>query len=516
MAGYQTLRLILGDQLNASHSWFKKKDKNCLYLIAELRQETDYVRHHVQKVAAFFQAMDNFATALQKAGHQVIHLTLDQTSDYQDLPDLLAQLCKKHKVAHFEYQLPDEYRLRKQLKALSLGKVEITAYETEHFLVPEEEISKLFPANKAIRMESFYRKMRKRFNILMEGDEPVGNRWNFDTENRKKIPASELRNIPQPLIFKNDIRPILDRIKKHKVKTIGQCSDTLLWPTTRQQSLKLLKFFCDYCLSQFGTYQDAMTANSPHSWSLYHSRLSFAMNSKMLSPGDVINKAIKAWQDNPKDISLAQIEGFVRQILGWREYMRGMYWANMPDYANKNELKASNKLPAFFWDGNTRMNCMKQAIDQSLEYAYAHHIQRLMVTGNFCLLTGIAPEQVDEWYLGIYIDAIEWVEMPNTRGMSQFADGGLIASKPYTASGNYIQKMSDYCSGCQYNVKLKTGETACPFNSLYWHFMNRHRKRLENNPRISMLFKGWDKRENAEKQGIIKHANALLKDLNSL
>jgi len=269
-------------------------------------------------------------------------------------------------------------------------------------------------------------------------------------------------------------------------------------------------------LPQFGRYQDAMTGKSEHAWSLYHSRLSFALNAKIISPMRVIKRAIEEFELRPNEISLAQIEGFIRQIIGWREYVRGMYWVNMPDYATLNSLDAKRNLPDFFWTGNTKMNCMKQSINQSLEYAYAHHIQRLMVIGNFCLLAGIDPDQVDEWYLGVYIDAIEWVEMPNTRGMSQFADGGLIASKPYTASGSYINRMSDYCSNCEYSVKLKVEDSACPFNSLYWHFMDRHKERFSNNPRIGMVYRNLNKMDMTKRKEIIEKGDWVISNLEQM
>jgi len=275
-------------------------------------------------------------------------------------------------------------------------------------------------------------------------------------------------------------------------------------------------YFCEHCLINFGRFQDAMTDQSDHRWSLYHSRLSFALNSKILHPYQVIQKAIDAYQDSQGRISLAQIEGFVRQILGWREYVRGVYWANMPAYSRKNTLAAQGALPDYFWTGDTKMNCMQQAIGQSLDYAYAHHIQRLMIIGNFCLLTGINPDEVDAWYLGVYIDAIEWVEMPNTRGMSQFADDGIVATKPYTAGGNYINKMSDYCKNCHYKIKEKTGEQACPFNSLYWRFMTTHRKRLEKNPRIGMVYRNWDKQNTSVQQATLEQAEYFIDNIEQL
>lgn len=511
-----TLRLILGDQLNATHSWFRTKDDSVTYLIAELPQETSYVNHHIQKVCAFFAAMERFAEALKKCGHNVIHLTLDETSKYKDLPDLLTVYCRKISSNHLEYQRPDEYRLLTQIRNLSIERVAVSEVDTEHFYLPFNEVSQHFKANKGSRMETFYRKMRQRFNVMMNNDQPWGEQWNFDADNRNKLKKGDIENIPHPLVFENDVSEIKQRIENHKVSTIGSLEGPLEWPVTRAQAKELLEYFCAHCLPQFGTFQDAMTHKSPHAWSLYHSRLSFAINAKILNPMTVVDRAIEEYQRRKSDISLAQIEGFVRQIIGWREFIRGIYWANMPSYATQNALGAKRDLPEFFWSGNTKMNCMRSAIGQSLEHAYAHHIQRLMVTGNFCLLTGIAPQQVDDWYLGIYIDAIEWVEMPNTRGMCQFADGGLVASKPYTASGSYINRMSDYCGDCHYKVKERVGETACPFNSLYWHFMHRHRERFGNNPRIGMVYRNLDNMDEETRTSILNHAEHLLESLDSL
>ena len=379
--------------------------------------------------------------------------------------------------------------------------------------MPFEEIDNYFTHAKTVRLEGFYRKMRQRHNILMDGGQPVGGKWNFDADNRNKLKKADLEDIPQPLLFENDLSDVLDRLKKHNINHFGDIGDTLLWPINRKQSLTLLDYFCVHGLPQFGKFQDAMTGKSKYAWSLYHSRLSFSLNAKIISPMQVIKRAIDEFESRPNDISLAQIEGFVRQIIGWREYVRGMYWVNMPDYANYNALKAKRDLPNYFWMGNTKMNCMQQSLGQSLNYAYAHHIQRLMVIGNFCLLAGIEPSQVDEWYLGVYIDAIEWVEMPNTRGMSQFADDGLIASKPYTASGAYINRMSDYCSDCAYSVKEKIGDNACPFNSLYWHFMDRHKEKFSSNPRIGMVYRNLEKMDQSLREETLSRAQWILENL---
>ncbi|CAH6821289.1 Cryptochrome/photolyase family protein [Vibrio chagasii] len=517
---YKTVRLVLGDQLNIEHSWFDHVSDDVIYIIAELKQETDYVASHIQKVAAFFSAMGYFAEELTQRGHQVLHLTLDDTAQFRDLDAVLQHYTNEFDAEKFEYQRPDEYRLLEQLNKLKLPNTVKGSCDSEHFMFPFAEIEEQFPKDKHIMMEHFYRRMRKRFDILLNDGKPVGGKWNYDANNRKKLKKQDIVNLPQPLMFANDISSILERIERHQVATIGQVGDQLLWPVNRAQSLSLLAHFCQVCLPLFGHFQDAMTVEHDSKWSLYHSRLSFSLNSKLLSPSEVIDAALSAYHASSKQgaptIDIAQVEGFIRQILGWREYIRAVYWANMPAYASKNHYSADRALPHYFWDGHTEMNCMKHAIDQSLEFAYAHHIQRLMVTGNFCLITGIAPDQVDSWYLGIYVDAIEWVEMPNTRGMALFADGGIVGTKPYSASGSYINRMSDYCKGCHYKIKERTGESSCPFNSLYWRFMNQHRDALNRNPRMGMLYRSWDNMDEQEQQAILDTAEQRLTNLENL
>ncbi|MFZ3408473.1 cryptochrome/photolyase family protein [Vibrio chagasii] len=517
---YKTVRLVLGDQLNIEHSWFDHVSDDVIYIIAELKQETDYVASHIQKMAAFFSAMGYFAKELTQRGHQVLHLTLDDTAQFKDLDAVLKHYTNEFDAEKFEYQRPDEYRLLEQLNKLKLPNTVKGSCDSEHFMFPFAEIEEQFPKDKHIMMEHFYRRMRKRFDILLNDGKPVGGKWNYDANNRKKLKKQDIENLPQPLMFANDISSILERIERHQVATIGQVGDQLLWPVNRAQSLSLLAHFCQVCLPLFGHFQDAMTVEHDSKWSLYHSRLSFSLNSKLLSPSEVIDAALSAYHASSKQgapiIDIAQVEGFIRQILGWREYIRAVYWANMPAYASKNHYSADRALPHYFWDSQTKMNCMKHAIDQSLEFAYAHHIQRLMVTGNFCLITGIAPDQVDRWYLGIYVDAIEWVEMPNTRGMALFADGGIVGTKPYSASGSYINRMSDYCKGCHYKIKERTGESSCPFNSLYWRFMNQHRDALNRNPRMGMLYRSWDNMDEQEQQAILDTAEQRLTNLENL
>jgi deoxyribodipyrimidine photolyase-related protein len=514
MAGPEKiLRLILGDQLNSAHPWFKRPDDRVHYVIMEIRQETDYVTHHIQKVAAFFAAMRAFADHLRRQGHRVTYLRLDDPGNRQTIRDNVLQIIRSQGITRFEYLLPDEHRLDVQLNELSASlPVPCAAGDTAHFLTQRRELKDMFAGKRRFLMESFYRRMRKRFDVLMEGEQPAGGGWNFDTENRR--PYDGRVPIPPPLVFANDVSGIIETIRRSRVKTFGEIDPRrLIWPIDRPQALNLLAAFIADGLPHFGTYQDAMTVKS---WSLFHCRLSFALNTKILHPLEVIAAAVDAWKEDPQRIAIQQVEGFVRQILGWREYMRGVYWALMPDFAGMNFFGHDLPLPDFYWTAETRMACLAAAIGQSLKHAYAHHIQRLMITGNFALLAGIHPDEADAWYLGIYIDAIQWVEMPNTRGMSQFADGGLIATKPYVSSANYINKMSDYCGSCRYDPKKKYGEAACPFNAFYWDFYNRHRDKLAANPRIGMMYRTWDRMAAAERKRILQQADTYRRGLNSL
>jgi len=318
----------------------------------------------------------------------------------------------------------------------------------------------------------------------MEGEQPEGGEWNYDKSNRNKWKGSP--EIPPFLDFKNPVKDILETINTSDLKTIGRFDDTTFsYPINREQSLEQLDYFNQNLLVHFGDYQDALHNDEVY---LFHSRLSFAMNLKLISPKEIVDSVLAHYRVNHEEISISQVEGFIRQVIGWREYMRGMYWAQMPEYKTLNTLDNHHAIPDFFWTGDTKMNCLSKTINNSLDNAYAHHIQRLMITGNYLLLTQTHPDEVDDWYLGIYIDALEWVQLPNTRGMSQFADGGLIATKPYVSSGSYINKMSNYCSGCKYNVKERLGENACPFNSLYWNFLDDKRSQLSANFRMKMMY----------------------------
>lgn len=506
-----TLRLILGDQLNNQHPWLENIDPSVTYVMMEMRQETDYVVHHVQKIVGFFLAMRQFARELTAQGHRVIYYELDDPENKQDLRTQIHYLVQKHGFSSVEYQLPDEYRLEQQLQSICQDlDIPSHAVDSHHFLTSRGFLKDFFKGKKSYLMETFYREMRRKYQVLMEGNEPLGGQWNFDQENRK--PLKEKGLLQAPGLHPKSVGNILDQLSRAGVKTLGSLDpEAFAWPSSRKESLDLLHHFCQHLLPNFGTYQDAMTTWDPY---LFHSRLSFSLNCKMISPLEVVQAAEKAWSTQQDKISLAQVEGFIRQILGWREYMRGIYWAEMPRFATLNYFGHERKLPSWFWTGKTKMNCLNHSITQSLTHAYAHHIQRLMVTGNFALLAGIHPDEVDAWYLGIYIDAIQWVEITNTRGMSQFADGGIVGTKPYTSSANYIKKQGNYCSTCAYDADEKVGDRACPFNSLYWHFHVRHREKLEKNPRIGMVYRTWDKM--TAKQEVLEQAESYLQRLEEL
>ena len=511
-----TLRLILGDQLNPNHSWFATVRPEVVHVLMEMRQETDYVLHHAQKIIAVFAGMRELARQLIDAGHRVHYLAIDDPENQQNLPDNLSALITLYQPQVFEYQDPDEFRLDHQLQAYSAsGLCEQIAVrsqvDSEHFYTQRHEASGLFANRKQWLMESFYRHMRKRHRVLIDGaDQPAGGQWNFDLENRKPW-----RDTPAE---SPDLRPHHDHsalwasIQAAGVQSFGEPSaHHFRWPINRAEALQQLDHFITHALPHFGDYQDAMSRKA---WRLFHSLLSFSLNVKMLKPHEVVNRVEAEWRAGR--VELAAAEGFIRQIIGWREYVRGVYWAQMPGYDQHNFFDHTAPLPAWFWTGNTRMNCLAAAITGSLQNAHAHHIQRLMVIGNFALLAGLDVQALHRWYLGVYIDAFEWVELPNTLGMSQFADGGLLATKPYVSSAAYIDRMSDYCKGCAYDKKQRLGEAACPFNALYWDFYQRNAAKLERNPRIGMAYRQLAKMPPEELAALQAQATQTRQRLDSL
>lgn len=505
-------RLILGDQLNPRHSWFSEVRPDVVYLLLELHQETSYVLHHAQKILGIFAAMRDFATQLRQAGHRVRYVRIDETSNRPSLCANLDALIAHYQADRLLWQEPDEFRLDQALHQwASQLSIPAAAVDSEHFFTQRQDAAEFFKGKRQWRMEYFYRAMRQKHAVLMTADnKPAGGQWNFDADNRRTWKGQPL---PAP-----DLRPLHDHsalwqtICNAGVTSFGEaCAKNFRWPLNRVEALQQLDYFIEHQLPFFGDYQDAMHSQQPF---LFHSLLSFGLNLKMLDPAEVVQAAAAAWHAGR--VPLAAAEGFIRQILGWREYIRGIYWASMPEYVSQNSLQHQLPLPPWFWNGQTRMRCLSAVIGQSLQTAYAHHIQRLMVTGNFALLAGLDPQQLHEWYLGIYIDAFEWVELPNTLGMSQFADGGKLASKPYVSSAAYLQRMSNYCSDCAYQPKQRTGEHACPFNALYWDFFARHFERFERNPRLAFVYKQLKQFSQTELDAIKERADYLKQNLNTL
>ena len=486
-----TLRLILGDQLNPLHSWFAEVRPDVVYLLMEVRGETDYVRHHAQKVLGLFAAMRDLARALMAAGHRVRHVAIDEPSNRQSLVGNLEALVSHYGASAVEYQSPDEWRVHEALQRwASACPVPVREVDSEHFYTARDEAQRLFAGKKQWLMERFYREQRRRHGVLLDAEgQPEGGQWNFDANNRKPWPGTPAA--PADTRPCHDHSALWQTLVAAGVQTLGEPqAQAFRWPLNRTEALQQLAHFIAHGLPHFGDYQDALSSRS---WHLFHSLLSFALNCKMLQPREVVQAAEQAWREGRAP--LHAVEGFIRQILGWREYVRGVYWAQMPGYTERNHLGHSRPLPEWFWTGQTRMACLASAVGQSLEHAYAHHIQRLMVVGNFGLLAGLSPQALHQWYLGIYIDAFEWVEAPNTLGMSQWADGGLLATKPYVSSAAYLQRMGDHCSGCAYQPKQRTGAQACPFNALYWDFFERHRPQLQSNPRLGVVYSQLKKME---------------------
>lgn len=510
----KTLRLVLGDQLNIKHSWFQKIEQDVCYVMMETRSETDYVKHHIQKIVGFFLAMRNFKRTLQKQGHEVYYFEIDSINNCQNFKDNILHLIKELNITKFEYQEPDEFRLSKELDDFTKNlSIQSEIFSTEHFLTTRDEVRKFFENKKTWRMENFYRMMREKYNILLDEDKkPTGGKWNYDYANRQKWKNDNL--IPLRINKSKNVSSYVELIKKLNINFFGEIDEkNFIWPESREQALLLLKDFKNNFLKNFGYYQDAMHDTEPF---LFHSLLSFSLNTKMLHPLEVIQAVVNIYDEKKDHDLLPAVEGFIRQILGWREYIRGVYWAQMPDYGQNNYFQFNQTLPGWFWNGKTSMNCMRVSINDSLRHAYAHHIQRLMVIGNISLLLGLNPQELHLWYLGIYIDAIEWVEMPNTIGMSQYADGGFLASKPYNSSASYIHKMSNYCGGCRYNPKEKFSRDACPLNVLYWNFYIKQQDRLKGNQRLGIVWMQLNKISHDEKIKITEKAKAIIKDIETL
>jgi deoxyribodipyrimidine photolyase-related protein len=495
-----TLRLVLGDQVTPTLSGLRGLDPTRdVVFMAEVMGECTYVPHHRQKIALVLSAMRHFAATLQAQGARVDYVHLDDPMNTGSLAGEVVRAIDRHRPARVVATQPGEWRVQAALRSAG-----VELLPDDRFLCDLDWFRHWAGGRRQLRMEFFYREMRRTTGILMDGETPVSGAWNFDAENRKRLPPDVMP--PRPQRFPPDIitREVLALVAARFPDGFGTL-DGFAWPVTPEQAEAALADFITHRLPAFGDYQDAMATGEPF---LFHSLLSTSLNLGLLSPAACCAAAEAAWRAGQAPLNA--VEGFIRQILGWREYVRGLYWLRMPGYAATNALEATRPLPAFYWTGETPMACLAAAIRQTREHAYAHHIQRLMVTGNFALLAGLLPDEVNAWYLAVYADAFEWVELPNTHGMALFADGGVMASKPYAASGAYINRMSDHCRGCAYDVRESLGPGACPFNALYWDFIARHATRFASNPRMAMPLRNLARMDPARIAALRAQAAAFL------
>jgi deoxyribodipyrimidine photolyase-related protein len=497
----------LGDQLDLDAAAFDAFDASVdAVWMAEVVDESTHVWSSKPRTAMFIAAMRHFALALQSAGRPLHYTRLDAPGNAGSLAAQLEADILRLKPAALVMTEPGDWRVLQAIKALAQAQdLPLDIREDRHFFGSIADFAAHAKGRKSLRMEYFYREQRKRHQVLMQGDEPVGGQWNFDADNRESFGAAGPGTVPPRAVFEPDTitREVIALVDARFAGHPGRL-DSFAWPVTRAQALQSLHAFIRERLPLFGRYQDAIWPGDP--W-LYHSHLSAALNLKLLNPREVVACAEAAYRDG--HAPLASVEGFIRQILGWREYTRGVYWTQMPAYLDRNALDAQQDLPAWFWTGATDMACLRDALAQTLEHGYANHIQRLMVTGLYTLMLGVQPRQVHAWYLAVYVDAVEWVELPNTLGMSQYADGGVMGSKPYIATGKYIQRMSPHCKGCRYDPAQRSGDSACPFTTLYWDFLMRHEAAMARNPRMTLQVKNVARMTDDQKQAVSDRAAAI-------
>ena len=501
------LLLVLGDQLSLSLTTLRQAPPGAVVALCEVAEEARYVPHHIHKIGLFLAAMRHFAETLREEGFQVHYSALGDDDNTHSLVDEAERIAKQYGCDEIRVARPGEWRLCETMRQRDDAAIPWRVLEDERFFTTPEAFNQWAKGRKQLRLEYFYREQRKRTGLLMEGDEPAGGKWNFDHDNRQPISAElDFPDLPQ---HRQDAltKAALADAEHHFSDHMGSLANFNL-PVTRRQALVDLRHFIQHGLEQFGRYQDAISDSAPF---LYHSRLSAAMNIGLLSPQEVCEAAEQCYFAG--DAPINAVEGFIRQILGWREYVRGLYWTQMPGYKAANQLDFKRDLPDFYWDAATDMRCLQRAIQMTIDHSYAHHIQRLMVTGNFALLCGVKPEALCDWYLAVYADASEWVELPNTLGMVLHADGGLMGSKPYCASGKYIDKMSDHCQHCRYSPKQVTGPNACPFNSLYWHFLETNAEQLNKNPRMKLIYGSLSRMADEKREAIRQQAEHFLAQL---
>ena len=500
----RNLVLVLGDQLDEQSSALTDFDPQSDRIwMAEVDAESTHVPSSKQRTTLFLSAMRHFAERLRDKGWPVVYRLLDDEQNAGSLAEELALAIRQYRPSQLVMTAPGDWRVWQQLRATAAQHgVPFDIRDDDHFYCTVREFKAHTEGKKQIRLEYFYRELRRKHQILMDGKLPIGGQWNFDADNRGSFGKAGPGALPAPTRFEPNATTlaVMALVNQRFAQHPGSL-EHFGWPVTRDQALQVLADFVQYRLPHFGQYQDAMWEGEV--W-LYHSHVSSSLNLKLLRPREVIAAAETAYHQGLAP--LPAVEGFVRQVLGWREYVRGIYWTEMPGYLEQNAMQAQADLPGFFWTADTDMACLRDAIGQTLKQGYAHHIQRLMVTGLYALLFGVHPKQVHEWYLSVYVDAVEWVELPNTLGMSQFADGGLMASKPYVASGKYIDRMSNHCKGCRYNPAVATGATACPFTTLYWDYLSQHADTLAKNPRMLMQLKNLNRLSASQRADIAQQA----------
>ena len=501
------LVLVLGDQLNRDASAFDGFDPALdAVWMAEVAEESTHIPSSRQRTVLFLSAMRHFADALRAEGLPLHYRALDDPANRHSLAAELDTAVTSLRPVALVLTAPGDWRVLQALRGVARQHgLPLDLRDDRHFYGTVRDFADHARGRQQLRMEYFYRAMRQRHGVLMDGDQPCGGQWNFDADNRQAFGRDGPGPLPPPTRVAPDAttEAVMALVDQRFADHPGQ-AQPFGWPVTRAQALQALDAFITHRLPHFGRWQDAMWAGEP--W-LYHAHLSAALNLKLLHPREVVDRAEAAYRAG--QAPLPAVEGFIRQILGWREYVRGIYWTQMPGYADHNALDAQQPLPAFFWTGDTPMACLRDAIGQTLQHGYAHHIQRLMVTGLYTLLLGVQPQQVHAWYLGVYVDAVEWVELPNVLGMALFADGGVMASKPYAATGKYIQRMGNHCSGCRFDPALSTGDRACPFTTLYWDFLGRHEARLAANPRMALQVKNLARLTAEQRSAIATRADAI-------
>ena len=504
-----TLRLILGDQLTPDISSLRDADKsNDIILLCEVFDESVYVKHHQKKIAFLFSAMRHFAAKLSESGWHVDYVRLDQKGNSHSFSGEVARAVARHEPQGVIVTCPSEWRVLEEMRNWETTlPCAVELRDDDRFYCTLDEFASWADGRKQLRMEYFYRELRRKTGILMSENEPIGGQWNYDAENRGRAPDD--LEVPKHTSFAPD--DITNEVLHLVENRFGAHFGTLRpfeFAVTHEQAAYVLDRFIAERLPLFGIYQDAMVEGEAF---MFHAHIGLYLNCGLLSPQQAIIAAENAYHAGAAPLNAT--EGFIRQILGWREFVRGLYWLKMPNYADQNALEAHRPLPAFFWTADTKMNCLKQCVSETRDHAYAHHIQRLMVLGNFALLAGLSPKDVNEWFMIVYADAYEWVELPNVSGMALYADGGVLASKPYASGGAYIERMSNYCRSCHYNVKQKTGEQACPFNYLYWDFLIRHQDRLSSNARMGMMYRTLSKMTDEKRATILADSQRFLSEL---